>query len=70
MEIGIDIGKERIYNVAYNKSNINNVVKWEVIKVRDGQSISLKIIDCRLKFRQGVWNEIECFGEEDRMFLR
>lgn len=55
MKIGIDVGKERIYNTAFMKKNIENIVKWEVLEVSDGQSIRLTFISCNSEFEQGIW---------------
>lgn len=55
MKVGIDVGKERVYNTTFMKKDIKNIVLWEVLEVSDGQSIRVKFISCNSEFRQGVW---------------
>lgn len=55
MKIGIDVGKERVYNKAFMKRCIENIVLWEVLQISNGQSIKLTFISCKSEFRQGVW---------------
>jgi len=55
MKIGVDVGKERVYNKALMKKNMKNIVLWEVLEVSDGQNIKVKIISCSSEFRQGIW---------------
>lgn len=55
MKVGIDVGKERIYNTAFIKKGIKNIVKWEVLKISDGQNIRLTFISSNSDFKQGIW---------------
>lgn len=55
MMIGVDIGKKRVYSRAFKDNKIQDIVKWEVIKVKDGQSIKLTLISCISEHRQGIW---------------
>lgn len=55
MKVGIDVGKERIYNTAFMKKGIKNVVKWEVLKISDAQNIRVTFISCNSEFKQGIW---------------
>lgn len=52
MKIGIDIGKQRLYNKNFK---LDNVIKWEVLNIEDDQKIKITFIDKKSKYRQGIW---------------
>lgn len=47
-----EIGKKRIYNT--NFENIENVVHWEVINIKNEQEFHLKFVSTNSKYRQGI----------------
>lgn len=55
MKVGIDVGKERVYNTIFIEKDIKNIILWEVLDVENSQSIRVKFISCNSEFRQGIW---------------
>ena len=47
-----EIGKKRIYNT--NFENIENVVQWEVLNIKNEQEFHLKFVSTNSKYRQGI----------------
>lgn len=47
-----NIGKERIYSKEFGDRN--DIVTWDVMKIRQGQDLILKFISTNSKYRQGV----------------
>lgn len=52
MIMKLEIGKKRIYNT--NFKNIENVVHWEVLNIKNEQELYLKFVSTNLKYRQGI----------------
>ena len=47
-----EIGKKRIYNT--NFENIENVVQWEVLNIKNEQEFHMKFVSTNSKYRQGI----------------
>jgi len=53
MKVGIDVGVKRLYCKAFKERN--DVIKWEVLNIQDGQQIKVRFISTNSKNKQGIW---------------
>jgi hypothetical protein len=51
----MEIGKERIINEAFLEKGLDNVILWDVQKIKDCQLIKVKFISKNSSHRQGIW---------------
>ena len=48
----LEIGRKRIYNTIFE--NYKNVVRWEVLNIKNQQEFILKFVSTNSKYRQGI----------------
>ena len=47
--------QERIYNEAFKLKGRNNVVKWDIVKIKNGEKVKVIFESVSSEWRQGVW---------------
>jgi len=51
----MDIRKRKIINKAFAEKGIDNVIKWDIQKIKNEQEIRIEFISKDSNNRQGVW---------------
>jgi hypothetical protein len=55
MKTKIPVVQERIYNTAFQAKGRDDVVKWDVIRIKNGEKIKIIFESVSSTWRQGVW---------------
>jgi len=50
----MQLGKEKIYNDNFLKKGLDNIVRWDVLKINTKQEFYLEIISTNSNYKQGV----------------
>lgn len=48
------LGRERIYNSVFAKMGIENIVRWDILEIKNEQNLIIKFLSTNSKYRQGV----------------